>query len=169
MHFPERLDAIASRSPTCRDAEPVPTRYTNSSRSMSSIAAPLARQFLRAVSNQCHPCEHVRFHNIAGTRKSIHCGPIYTINQKQPLAFISIPKVASLTLAKQTEDKDVICDWLEQITGRATFWIELGPPTPEKAFHANNLPLAAVSYDRWFTIFLSRCFRTGGKSTRAAR
>ena len=43
MHFPERLDAIASRSPTCRDAVPVPTRYTNSSRSMSSIAAPLAR------------------------------------------------------------------------------------------------------------------------------
>jgi hypothetical protein len=102
-----------------------------------------------------HPCGHVRFHNIAGTRKSIHCEPIYAITKKQPLAFISIPKVASLDPAEQTRDKDVIFDWPENTTGRVTFWIELGPLRLQNPFEQKNLPLAAVSYDPWFTIFIS--------------
>jgi hypothetical protein len=102
-----------------------------------------------------HPCGHVRFHNIAGTRKSIHCEPIYAITGKQPLAFISIPNVESLALAEQTEDKDAIFDWPDQAAGRVTFWIELGPSALEKPFESNNPPLAAVTYDPWFTLFIS--------------
>src|SRR5258708_669797 len=74
-----------------------------------------------------HPCGHVHFHNIGGTQKSIHCEPIYAITRKQPLAFISIPKVASLDLAERTEDKDSIFDWPEEIPGRIAFGIEKGP------------------------------------------
>lgn len=102
-----------------------------------------------------HPCGHVRFHNIAETPKSIHCEPIYGITKKQPLAFISIPKVECLTPVERAEAKDEICDWPEQATGRVTFWIELGPPTLAKPFEPNNLPLAAVTYDPWFSIFIS--------------
>jgi hypothetical protein len=92
-----------------------------------------------------HPCGHVRFHNIGGSPKSIHCEPIYAITKKQPLAFISIPNIESLTSTEEIENKDTIYDWPEDTTDRVTFWIELGPPNLENPFNLNNLPLAAVT------------------------
>jgi hypothetical protein len=102
-----------------------------------------------------HPCGHVRFHNIGGSPKSIHCEPIYAITKKQPLTFISLPNIESLTPTEEVENKDIIYDWPEDTTGRVTFWIELGPPNLEKPYEPGNLPLAAVTYDRWFAIFVS--------------
>lgn len=102
-----------------------------------------------------HPCGHVRFHTIAGSPKSIHCEPIYAITRKQPLAFISIPSVASLEFADEIEDADPIFDWPANATGRVTIWIELGPPSLENPFEPSNVPLVGVTYDRWFTIFIS--------------
>jgi len=49
----------------------------------------------------------------------------------------------------------MIYDWPDEITGRVTFWIELGPSNLEKPFEPSNLPLVAVTYDRWFAIFVS--------------
>ena len=104
-----------------------------------------------------HPCGHVRFHNIGGTPpRSIHCEPIYAITRKYPLAFISIPKVESLDLAEQISEKDAIIDWPEEVVGRVTFWIELGPPTLENPFEPSNRPLLAIGYDPWFALFLSQ-------------
>jgi hypothetical protein len=102
-----------------------------------------------------HPCGHVRFHNIAGRPKSIHCEPIYAITRKQPLSFISIPGITSLELADETEEADVFCDWVANATERVTFWVELGPPDLETPFEPSNGPLVGVTYDRWFTIFIS--------------
>ncbi len=102
-----------------------------------------------------HPCGHVHFHNIGGGNKSIHCQPIYAITKKQPLAFISIPKPESLSPAEQTNEQDAIFEWPERVSGRVTFWVELGPPGLENPFEPRNQPLAAVTYDPWFTIFIS--------------
>ena len=102
-----------------------------------------------------HPCGHVRFHNVGGNPKSIHCEPIYAITKKQPLVFISIPRLESLDLAVTVEGKDAIFDWPEDVSGRITFWIELGPPNLENPFEPNTMPFAAVTYGQWFTIFIS--------------
>ena len=102
-----------------------------------------------------HPCGHVRFHNIGGKPKSIHCEPIYAITKKQPLVFISIPGIESLNLVERVQGKDAIFGWPEDISGRITFWIELGPPSLENPFELTTVPLAAVTYDQLFTIFIS--------------
>ena len=102
-----------------------------------------------------HPCGHVRFHNVGGRPKSIHCEPIYAITKKQPLAYISIPSVASLDAADEPEEAEMIFDWPANIIGRVTVWIELGPPNLESPFEAGTMPIAGISYDRWFAIFVS--------------
>jgi hypothetical protein len=102
-----------------------------------------------------HPGGYVRFHEIGGAPRAIHCEPIHAITKKQLLALISIPEIDSLTVAAQTEVQDLIFDWPDGLMGRATFWIELGPPRLENPFPPSNKPLAAVTYDPWFAIYIS--------------
>src|SRR5262249_51357147 len=102
-----------------------------------------------------HPDGHIRFHNVSGKAKSIHCEPIYAITRKQPLAFISVPGIDSLTAATKAEPKDFIVTWPEELTGRTTFWIEIGPPNLQNPFELGNMPLASVRFDPWFALFIS--------------
>ena len=105
-----------------------------------------------------HPCGHVRFHNIAGTRKSIHYEPIYAITGKQPLAFISIPNVESLALTEQTEDKDAIFDWPDQAAA------EIFQQAVKMSFTKNKSSNSSIRHSGSITIsvnsylgFISNC------------